>query len=82
MCFGVKMRVRTHSLQRRRLVHSEHIDPVKGGIRLAPDASENEVEALAALMSLKCALINGRGANNAEKNDIGPRIFHPPRVFG
>lgn len=56
--FGVKLRGRIHSFQGWRSVHSEHIEPVKGGIRYAPDASEHEVEALAALMSLKCALVN------------------------
>ncbi|MGH1416211.1 MAG: Glu/Leu/Phe/Val family dehydrogenase, partial [Pelagimonas sp.] len=56
--FGVKLRGRIHSFQGWRSVHSEHIEPVKGGIRYAPDASQDEVEALATLMSLKCALVN------------------------
>jgi glutamate dehydrogenase (NAD(P)+) len=32
--------------------------PTKGGIRFAPNVSQNEVEALAALMSYKCALVD------------------------
>ncbi|WP_299934935.1 Glu/Leu/Phe/Val dehydrogenase [uncultured Pelagimonas sp.] len=56
--FGVKLRGRIHSFIGWRSVHSEHIEPVKGGIRYAPDASQDEVEALATLMSLKCALVN------------------------
>lgn len=56
--FGVKLRGRVHSFEGWRSVHSEHIEPVKGGIRYAPDASLAEVEALATLMSLKCALVN------------------------
>ncbi|MCP4819639.1 MAG: Glu/Leu/Phe/Val dehydrogenase [Shimia sp.] len=56
--FGVKLRGRVHSFVGWRSVHSEHIEPVKGGIRYAPDASQDEVEALATLMSLKCALVN------------------------
>ncbi|UWQ93871.1 Glu/Leu/Phe/Val dehydrogenase (plasmid) [Rhodobacteraceae bacterium M382] len=56
--FGVKLRGRIHSFQGWRSVHSEHIEPVKGGIRYAPDSDQDEVEALASLMSLKCALVN------------------------
>ena len=56
--FGVKLRGRIHSFQGWRSVHSEHIEPVKGGIRYAPDSNHDEVEALASLMSLKCALVN------------------------
>jgi glutamate dehydrogenase (NAD(P)+) len=56
--FGVRLRGHVHSFIGWRSVHSDHVEPVKGGIRFAPDADANEVEALAALMSLKCALVN------------------------
>ena len=55
--FGVRLRDRLYTFTGYRSVHSEHFEPVKGGIRYAPDVNQQEVEALAALMSYKCALV-------------------------
>ena len=38
--------------------HSNHRRPTKGGIRIAPDVHAGETEALAMLMTLKCALVD------------------------
>ncbi len=55
--FGVRLRGRIHTFTGYRAVHSEHYEPVKGGIRYAPNVNQDEVEALAALMTYKCALV-------------------------
>lgn len=41
-----------------RAIHSDHRLPVKGGIRYAEHVDQDEVEALASLMTFKCALLN------------------------
>ncbi|MHA6345935.1 Glu/Leu/Phe/Val family dehydrogenase [Roseivivax sp. CAU 1761] len=56
--FGVKLRGHIHTFTGYRSVHSEHREPVKGGIRYALSVNQDEVEALAALMTFKCALID------------------------
>ena len=55
--FGVKLRGEIQTFTGYRSVHSEHAEPVKGGIRYALSVDQNEVEALAALMTYKCALV-------------------------
>ena len=55
--FGVRLRGAIHTFTGYRSVHSEHMEPVKGGIRYALSVSQDEVEALAALMTYKCALV-------------------------
>ncbi|MGY8766029.1 MAG: Glu/Leu/Phe/Val family dehydrogenase [Nitrospinaceae bacterium] len=56
--FPVKIKGEIETFIGWRAVHSDHRLPTKGGIRFAPNVSQNEVEALAALMSYKCALVD------------------------
>jgi glutamate dehydrogenase (NAD(P)+) len=55
--FGVRLRGQIHTFTGYRSVHSEHMEPVKGGIRYSLAVNQDEVEALAALMTFKCALV-------------------------
>ena len=56
--FPVKIKGKVETFIGWRAVHSDHRLPAKGGIRFAPNVNQDEVEALAALMSYKCALVD------------------------
>ena len=56
--FPVKIKGNIETFIGWRAVHSNHKLPVKGGIRFAANVNQDEVEALAALMSYKCALVD------------------------
>ncbi len=55
--FGVRLRGGIETFTGYRSNHSEHMEPVKGGIRYSLGVNQDEVEALAALMTYKCALV-------------------------
>jgi glutamate dehydrogenase (NAD(P)+) len=56
--FPVKIRGKIEVFTGWRATHSTHRLPSKGGIRFAPYADQDEIEALAALMTYKCALVD------------------------
>ncbi len=71
--FGVRLRGAIHTFVGYRSVHSEHMEPVKGGIRYATGVNQDEVEALAALMTYKCALVEAPFGGSKGGLCIDPR---------
>ena len=56
--FPVEIRGKIETFTGWRAVHSTHRLPSKGGIRFASIVDQDEVEALAALMTYKCAIVD------------------------
>ena len=56
--FPVKIKGKIEIFQGWRAVHSNHRLPVKGGLRFSTNVNQEEVEALAALMTFKCAVVD------------------------
>lgn len=73
--FGVRLRGQIHTFTGYRSVHSEHMEPVKGGIRYAMGVNQDEVEALAALMTYKCALVEAPFGGSKGGLRIDPREY-------
>lgn len=73
--FGVRLRGAMHTFTGYRSVHSEHMEPVKGGIRYATGVNQDEVEALAALMTYKCALVEAPFGGSKGGLCIDPREY-------
>ena len=56
--FPVEVDGEIHNIEGIRVQHSMHKLPTKGGIRYSMEVSEDEVKALATLMTFKCAVVN------------------------
>ena len=75
--FGVRLRNKLYTFTGYRSVHSEHREPVKGGIRYSQFADQDEVEALAALMTYKCALVEAPFGGSKGALVIDPNEWEP-----
>ncbi|MGI9367801.1 MAG: Glu/Leu/Phe/Val family dehydrogenase [Ruegeria sp.] len=73
--FGVRLRGQIQTFTGYRSVHSEHMEPVKGGIRFAMAVNQDEVEALAALMTYKCALVEAPFGGSKGGLCIDPNLY-------
>jgi len=78
--FPVEIRGEYRVLEGWRANHSEHRLPVKGGIRYAPHADQQEVEALAALMTYKCALVDVPFGGSKGALAIDPRDYERDEI--
>ncbi|MFV0383330.1 Glu/Leu/Phe/Val family dehydrogenase [Paracoccus sp. (in: a-proteobacteria)] len=74
--FGVRLRGEIQTFTGYRSVHSEQMEPVKGGIRYSLDVTQDEVEALAALMTYKCALVEVPFGGSKGGLCIDPRAWN------
>lgn len=80
MAFPVKIGNQFRVIEAYRVQHSHHRLPTKGGIRFSSMVTQDEVMALAALMSYKCALVDVPFGGAKGGVRINPREFNPKQL--
>jgi len=77
MHFPVKIGEKVEVIKAYRVQHSHHKTPCKGGIRFATSVNLDEVMALAALMTFKCAIVNVPFGGAKGGINIDPKKYTP-----